>query len=90
MSYRTAVWGFVIGILIFAFLLYKAGMAIWLALSFAVLFLITPLVTTRIRAESGIFVHAYHWQAPRYILNTIIGTHKLGAQNLTALSVCFF
>ena len=90
MSYRTAVWGFVLGILLFAFLLYKAGMAIWLAIVFAVLFLITPLVTTRIRAESGIFVHAYHWQAPRYILNTVLGTHRLGAQNLTALSVCFF
>jgi hypothetical protein len=90
MSYRMAVWGFVVGILLFAFLLYKAGMAIWLALTFAVLFLITPLVTTRIRAESGIFVHAYHWQAPRYILNTILGTHHLGARNLTALSVCFF
>ena len=90
MSYRTAVWGFVLGILLFAFLLYKAGMALWLALVFAVLFLITPLVTTRIRAESGIFVHAYHWQAPRYILNTVLGTHRLGAQNLTALSVCFF
>ncbi|MDE0484079.1 MAG: hypothetical protein OXI67_15990 [Candidatus Poribacteria bacterium] len=90
MPYRVAVWGFVIGVLLFAFLLYKAGMTIWIALAFAVLFLITPLVTTRIRAESGIFVHAYHWQAPRYILNTIIGTHRLGAQNLTALSVCFF
>ena len=90
MPYRVAVWGFVLGILLFAFLLYKAGMAPWLAFTFAILFLITPLVTTRIRAESGIFVHAYHWQAPRYILNTILGTHRLGAQNLTALSVCFF
>ncbi len=90
MPYQVAVWGFVLGILLFAFLLYKAGMAIWLALTFALLFLITPIVTTRIRAESGIFVHAYHWQAPRYILNTVIGTHRLGAQNLTALSVCFF
>ena len=90
MSYRMAVWGFVLGILLFAFLLYKAGMAMWLAFVFAVLFLITPIVTTRIRAESGIFVHAYHWQAPRYILNTVLGTHRLGAQNLTALSVCFF
>ena len=90
MSYRMAVWGFVFGILLFAFLLYKAGMAMWLAFVFAVLFLITPLVTTRIRAESGIFVHAYHWQAPRYILNTVLGTHRLGARNLTALSVCFF
>ncbi len=90
MPYQVAVWGFVLGILLFAFLLYKAGMTIWLAMSFALLFLITPIVTTRIRAESGIFVHAYHWQAPRYILNTVIGTHRLGARNLTALSVCFF
>ncbi len=90
MPYRVAVWGFVISILLFTFLLHKAGMSLWLASTFAVIFLITPLVTTRIRAESGIFVHAYHWQAPRYILSTVFGTHRLGPQNLSALTVCFF
>jgi len=90
MRYRTAVWGLLFGLLIFALLLHKAGMSFWLASTFALLFLITPIVTTRIRAEAGIFVHAYHWQAPRYVLGTILGTRRLGPQNLTALSICFF
>jgi hypothetical protein len=90
LPYRAAVWGLILGLIFFAFLLNRAGMAIWLAATFAVLFLVTPVVTTRIRAESGIFVHAYHHQAPRYMLITALGTRRLGPQNLTALSVCFF
>jgi hypothetical protein len=90
LPYRFAVWGFVLGLILFAFLLSRAGMAPWLASAFAVLFLITPLISTRIRAESGIFVHAYHHQAPRYMLIDALGTRCLGTRNLTALSVCFF
>ncbi|MFC1717557.1 DUF6785 family protein [Candidatus Poribacteria bacterium] len=90
LPYRFAVWGFVLGLIVFAFLLNRAGMSPWLAATFAVLFLVTPIITTRIRAESGIFVHAYHHQAPRYMLIDALGTRRLGTQNLTALSVCFF
>ncbi|MEE8114219.1 MAG: DUF6785 family protein [Nitrososphaerales archaeon] len=90
LPYRVAFWGLVLGLILFAFLLHVAGMAFWLACTFAVLFLITPIITTRIRAESGIFVHAYHHQAPRYMLIDALGTRRLGTQNLTALSVCFF
>jgi len=90
LPYRFAVWGFVLGLILFAFLLNRAGMAPWLASAFAALFLITPLISTRIRAESGIFVHAYHHQAPRYMLIDALGTRRLGTKNLTALSVCFF
>jgi len=90
MPYRIAVWGLILGLILFAFLLHKAGMALWLAGIFGILFLITPIVTTRIRAETGIFVHAYHWIAPRYVLITSLGTRRLGPQNLTTLAVCFF
>ena len=90
LPYRVAVWGLVLGLIVFAFLLHRAGMAVWLASVFAVLFLVTPVITTRIRAESGIFVHAYHHQAPRYVLIDALGTRRLGRQNLTTMSVCFF
>ena len=82
MRYRTAVWGLVGGLIIFAFAMHKAGMSLWIASSFSLLFLITPIITTRIRAEAGIFVHAYHWQAPRYVLNMILGSRRLGPQKL--------
>ena len=90
LSYRLAVWGMLITAVAFTLALFQAGMSIWLALAFTVLILITPIITTRIRAEAGIFVHAYHWQAPRYFLIDLLGTRRLGARNLTALSVCFF
>ena len=90
MSYRVALWGLLAGLILFAFLLHKAGMAFWLAGIFAVLFLVIPIVSTRIRAEAGTFVHCYPWIAPRYILITALGTRRLGHQNLTTLAVCFF
>ncbi len=90
MRYRTALWGLVGGLFVFTLALHRAGMSLGVASVFSFLFLVTPIITTRIRAEAGIFVHAYHWQAPRYVLNTILGTRGLGAQNLTALSICFF
>ena len=90
LPYRFAVWGLVLGLILFAFLLHRAGMTIWLALIFPILFLITPIITTRIRAESGIFIHNYLYQAPRFMLIDALGTTGLGPQNLTTLSVCFF
>ena len=90
LPYRIAVWGVLITGILFSLLLFHAGMSIWLALIFTGLILVTPIITTRIRAEAGIFVHAYHWQAPRYLLIDLLGTRRLGAHNLTALSVCFF
>ena len=90
MPYRAAVWGLLVGLALFVLLLHREGMTLWLALVFGVLFLITPIVTTRMRAETGILAHAFHWQAPCYALIAALGTRQLGAQNLTALSVCFF
>ena len=90
LSYRAAIWGLVLGLIFFAFLLHRAGMDLWLASTFAVLFLVTPVVTTRVRAEGGIPIHAFHWQAPRYMILSALGSRRLGRQNLTSLSVCFF
>ena len=90
LSYRAAIVGLLLGLVFFAFLLNRAGMSLWLASTFAVLFLVTPIVTTRVRAEGGIPVHAFHWQAPRYVLINALGSRRLGRQNLTSLSMCFF
>ena len=90
LPYRVAVWGILLAGLAFALAVWQAGMSPWLAVTFTGLFLVTPIITTRIRAEAGIFVHAYHWQAPRYLLIDLVGTRRLGARNLTALSICFF
>jgi len=88
LPYRTAVWGLLAGLVLFAFLLYRAGMTFWVASVFSILFLISPFVMTRLRAEAGVF--ACFGIPPRSMLSSWLGTGRLGAQNLTVMTVCFF
>ena len=87
-SYRAAIWGLLAGLILLAFLLRKAGMTLWVASAFGVLFMISPIVMTRLRAEAGLFACFGH--SPRSILSAWMGTRRLGSQNLTAMAVCFF
>ena len=88
LPYRAAVWGLVIGLVVLTFLLRRAGMTFWVAATFGLLFLIAPTVMTRLRAEAGVF--ACYGYAPRAMLGQWLGTRRLGPQNLTSLTVCFF
>ena len=88
LPYRAAVWGLVIGLVVLTFLLRRAGMTFWVAATFGLLFLIAPTVMTRLRAEAGVF--ACYGYAPRAMLSQWLGTRRLGPQNLTSLTVCFF
>ena len=63
-------------------------MTFWVAATFGLLFLIAPTVMTRLRAEAGVF--ACYGYAPRAMLSQWLGTRRLGPQNLTSLTVCFF
>ena len=71
-----------------AILLHKAGMTLWVALIFGVLFLLSPTVMTRLRAEAGLF--SCFGISPRSMLMRWLGSRRLGPQNLTVLAVCFF
>ena len=87
-AYRTAVRGLLVGLISLSFLLYKAGMTFWVAASFGILFLVAPTVMTRLRAEAGVFTCFGY--SPQTILSKWIGTRRLGPQNLTSMTVCFF
>ena len=86
--YRTAVRGLLVGLISLAFLLYRAGMTFWVAATFGILFLLAPTVMTRLRAEAGVFTCFGY--SPRAMLSKWIGTRRLGPQNLTSMTVCFF
>ena len=88
LPYRTAVWGLLAGLVLLAFLLRRAGMTFWVASAFGILFLISPFVMTRLRAEAGLF--ACFGISPRSMLSAWMGTRRLGAQNLTVMTICFF
>jgi len=89
-SYRSTTIMMIIGMVFLTALLYKAGMSIVVVLIFFLLYFIISLGITRMRAELGAPVHDIHSTGPEQIMVTVVGTRKLGAQNLTILSFFWF
>ena len=90
MRYRTAVFGAIIGLIVLFTVLYKQGMSFWLVPFYLFFYFVIHFVITRIRAESGIYVHNFHNQAPHFILSKIFGKYRLGPQNIATLYLSFF
>lgn len=85
--YRATVWA-LIGCIIFLLLfLTRMGMSLWVAVSYLGILYALSVVITRIRAELGMPVHDFEGLEPRTSLLTITGTLRLGAKNLTAISL---
>ncbi len=84
MSYRTAAIGALVGLGVMATWANQLGMAWWLAtLFFSVLFILL-LGLTRIRAEAGLGCITGPLPLQDYLAG-ILGTHFIGASNLTAM-----
>lgn len=89
-SYRSACFGVIIGLLaMFAFCV-RAGMPLWLPPIYFGLFFLLSIGVTRIRAELGPPAHELNWINPENIVVSLLGTEKLGTQNLTILSYMFW
>jgi hypothetical protein len=87
MSYRLA---FLILILSFLFLVgfsATAGMSIWLAIVFFVLYFMVDIAVTRMRVEMGVPIHDIHNGGPDLLLPPTLGTRRLGVSNLTIMSM---
>ena len=89
MRYRTAVLGAVFGLIMLFYFLYKGGMSPWVILIFLFLYFLLPFVITRVRAESGIYVHNFEDQSPHRMIRQLLGTRLLGSKNWTAITVSF-
>ena len=101
MSYRTAVFGMLAGLAFIIFfcsrygvssLFYNsaAGMSIGIILAFFILYYAISIAVTRMRAELGSPVHDLHYAGPDQILVRFLGTRRLGAGNLTMISMFWF
>jgi hypothetical protein len=89
-QYRTAL---LLGISGFAFLVLfcvKAGVSMWAAFFFLLIYFLLSLGITRMRAELGAPGHDLHYMGPERVLVTTLGTRTLGAQNLTIFSLFYF
>lgn len=86
MLYRYAVLGVIIGIVLLVAFFHKAGMSLWVALLWLLIYFMISISITKIRAEVGPPIHVIHDVHPETIMIQLIGTCPLGPQNLSALS----
>jgi hypothetical protein len=80
-------------ILCFAFLIgfcYLAGMSVWVAILFFVIYFMLTTAITRMRAEMGVPVHDMHNGGPDQLLPPLFGTRRLGPSNLTVMTMFWF
>lgn len=89
MSYRKAVLGIIIAAFLLTVIWHRAGMQVWVALLFLVIYFALALAITRVRAEVGTPDHELYTIDPREIIVTMLGTRTLGRGNLTMLSFLY-
>jgi len=90
MRYRTAI---VVIALAFTYVVVfgvHAGMALWYALAFFVIYFTLVQAVTRIRAEMGIPTHELYFVGPGQILARLAGTRRLGSGNLIVSYVFYW
>lgn len=84
-SYRTAFMGLIIGSVLLLIFCYQAGMSVWVAVIFFVVYFALITSITRMRAEMGVPVHDMHNGGPDQLMATLVGTRILGAEKSVSL-----
>jgi hypothetical protein len=87
LSYRAAFLGLAIGFLLLTVFCLAAGMSLWLAVAFFVLYLAIIFVIVRIRAELGPPVHDFHFIGPDRMLPRALGVTGWRQNDLAMLSM---
>jgi len=89
-SYRVA---FILGGIAFTYILLfclRAGMSLWVAVIFFILYFALSTAITRMRAELGSPVHDLHFSGPDMILTTALPTRSFSPYDLTTISFFHF
>jgi hypothetical protein len=88
MSYRFAVWGFILGLLYMGGWLFASGMAFWVGIIFLVIMMVTFLGITRVVAEAGLITIRAPVVAQHFITFGFGTVHFSGA-TMTALGMSY-
>ena len=86
-SYRSIVLGLSVCILLLMVFCIKIGMSVWAFAVFLAIYLTVVIGVTRMRAEMGPPIHGIGYATPQYIMVSLLGTRRVAAGNLTALSL---
>jgi len=90
MGYRTSLIIIVAGMAFLTIFCHRAGMSIFIAIIFFVIYFALSAAITRMRSELGSPVHDIHWIGSDEVLARFYGTRSLGTQNLTVFSFLRF
>ena len=90
LRYRTAIAGIVIGVILILIFCVQAGMSLWVAAAFFLIYLSMSATITRIRAELGPPAHDLYNAGPDLILTDFLGARRLGTQNLSVMTMFFW
>lgn len=89
-SYRAAVLGLIAVMVFLVIFCYYGGANIGIMLAFFVIYYMISIAITRMRAELGTPVHDLHYSGPDQILTRVVGTRRLGRDNLIMFSMFWF
>ena len=87
LRYRTAIIGALIGLILILAFCVKAGMSLWFAVLFFVVYFAMSVTITRIRAELGPPAHDLYNAGPDLLLTDTFGTRRIGNRNLSVMSL---
>ncbi|MBD69715.1 hypothetical protein CMK21_06285 [Candidatus Poribacteria bacterium] len=90
LSYRAAIIGTTAGLFLIILFCYQAGMLVWIALLFFIIYFAMSITITRIRAELGPPAHDLYNAGPDLLLIETFGTRQIDARNLSMLSLFFW
>lgn len=90
LRYRTAIIGTLVGHILILVFCVKAGMSLWFAVLFFVIYLAMSVTITRIRAELGPPAHDLYNAGPDLLLTDAFGTRRIGNRNLSVMSLFFW
>ena len=89
-SYRAAVLGLIAVMVFLVIFCYYGGANIGVMLAFFAIYYMISIAITRMRAELGTPVHDLHYSGPDQILTRVVGTRRLGRDNLVMFSMFWF
>jgi len=90
MRYRTAVLGIIGGIAFITLFCAKAGMSLWAVFAYFGIYLALSTTLARIRAELGPPAHDMYGSGPDVILYNLLGTKRIGRNNLTIMTLFYW
>ncbi len=90
LSYGVAVFGLIVVMIALVIFCYYGGAQIYIMFAFFVIYYMISIAITRMRAELGTPVHDLHYSGPDQILTRVVGTRRLGRDNLVMFSLFWF